>query len=70
MKKFTRQSIPGYLCSPEAARKLDLTESQFRKYHSAIPSIQLHFRGPKFFKEEDLNKFMEEFDDTKEIFPA
>ncbi len=59
MKNYTRQSIPGWLKSPDVAKELGLTESQFRKHHAEIPSIQLHQSGPKFFKVEDVAKYRE-----------
>ena len=54
-----RQDIPGFLKSPEAAKFLGLTESQFRTRHDSIPSIQLHERGPRLFRVEDLTDFKE-----------
>ena len=56
-KQFARQTIPGFLKSPEAAKFLGLTESQFRTRHESIPSIQLHERGPRLFRIEDLTDF-------------
>tara|TARA_R110000803_G_scaffold169174_1_gene232197 strand:- start:989 stop:1177 length:189 start_codon:yes stop_codon:yes gene_type:complete len=56
-KNTTRQDIPGFLKSPEAAQFLGLTESQFRTRHEKIPSIQLHAYGPRLFKMEDLQAF-------------
>ena len=53
----TRAAIPGWLKSPYAAKYLGLTESQFRKIHSKINSIQLHKNGPRFFREEDVELF-------------
>ena len=55
-----RATIPGWLKSPEAAQFLGLTESQFRKVHSKIESIQLHTNGPRFFKEEDIKKYKDQ----------
>ncbi len=60
MKNLTRQTIPGFLKSPEAAKFLGLTESQFRTRHQTIPSIQLHERGPRLFRVEDLTDFKEQ----------
>ena len=59
MKKIStkRQDIPGFLKSPEAAKFLGLTESQFRTRHQAISSIQLHAYGPRLFRIEDLTDF-------------
>ena len=57
MKHIARQTIPGFLKSPEAAKFLGLTESQFRTRHQTIPSIQLHERGPRLFRVEDLQAF-------------
>ena len=57
MSYFTRQTVPGFLKSPEAAKFLGLTESQFRTRHESIPSIQLHERGPRLFRIEDLTDF-------------
>ena len=37
---ITRATIPGWLKSPDAAQYLGLTESQFRKVHPKIKSIQ------------------------------
>ena len=51
-------AIPGWLKSPEAAKYLGVTESQFRKIHPQIKSIQLHKNGPRFFREEDVHAFL------------
>jgi len=57
MSKQSSQKIPGWMQSPEAARFLDLTESQFRKLHDTIPNVQIHVNGPKFFKAEDIEEY-------------
>jgi hypothetical protein len=54
MDKKTRQAVPGYMKSPEAAKFLGLTESQFRTRRKIIPSIQLHERGLRLYRIEDL----------------
>ena len=56
----TREDIPGWFKSPEAAKFLGLTESQFRRVHWEISSIQLHRNGPRLFKIDDVKKFKEE----------
>lgn len=53
-----RAAIPGWFKSPEAAAYLGLTESQFRKIHPQIKSIQLHKNGPRLFREEDVHAFL------------
>ena len=55
-----RETVPGWLKSPEVASMLGLTESQFRKRHSQIASIQLHQNGPRLFREEDVNAYIED----------
>ena len=57
MQDIKRQGIDGFLKSPEAASFLGLTESQFRKRQSAIKSIQVHERGMRLYKLEDLQAF-------------
>lgn len=52
-----RKTIPGWLKSPEAASILGLTESQFRRKHKEINSIQLHQNGPRLFREEDIREY-------------
>ena len=56
-----RIQVPGYLRSPEASQLLGLTELQFRKVAELIPYLQLHERGSKLFREEDLQAFLESF---------
>ena len=55
---ITRATIPGWLKSPDAAQYLGLTESQFRKVHPKIKSIQLHKNGPRFFRQVDVDAFL------------
>ncbi len=54
-----RQTVPGWLKSPEVAAILGLTESQFRRRHKEISSIQLHKNGPRLFKETDVLNYAE-----------
>ena len=52
--------VPGWLTTHEVALRLGLTDSQFRREHSQIRSSQLHQRGPRLFKIEDVEAYLQE----------
>ena len=66
LKGMGQNQTEKLMTSCEAAAYLQLSYPRFRRMQKALPSWQIHDRGPRIYRKVDLDKYTNEADAASE----